>query len=229
MLDFCEEALRCGSRGLAGVARDCDEDAAQDPSRATQPLGNVARAVVHAMSSTEGVAPQPCPDIVLAGCLVAVVFGGAKRALGFFRKAELVPLFSLCGQGRCALFARLKPAPPLPEAGVDVYLRYAAGTAHLEAGRRRFGHEEAGPSLEELDEDERDNRMKKECRWARRRARAAEKHRAVVGPTRDECASRAEPRTERRRALQAHEIKPHVREISKGLDAQWWVSFSHRR
>ena len=133
MLDFCEEATDSYTmrvQGAGGSGKDCDEDAAQDPSRATQPLGNVARAVVHAMSSTGRVAPQPCPDIVLAGCLVAVVFGGAKRALlqAFSERPNLFPCLAYAVKEgipiakRC--FRDLNLHHHFPKQVVDVYLRY---------------------------------------------------------------------------------------------------------
>ena len=202
----------------------------------------MARAVVHAMSSTGRVAPQPCPDIVLAGCLVAVVFGGAKRALlqAFSERPNLFPCLAYAVKEGIPIAKRclrdLNLHHHFPKQVVDVYLRYRPLVPLISKPgddvlaippRREYWR---CPSLEELDEDERDNRMKKECRWARRRARAAEKHRAVVGayPRRVRVAklNRAPRDGEPYKPMKS---SPHVREISKGLDTEWWISFSHRR
>lgn len=192
VLDWVEEACDTYTAEIhgAGASAKDDDHAVSDASRAVATMTHAEKAVAHAFRGGR-CAPAHVPSAGNAGALLACVFGGSRTQLvvELAQRPNLFPALARAVQEgvSCArkCLANLNFATTFPPRLVDQYRRFRVLVPILQHEYWRC------PSLEtELDAD--DEEMQTACRNARKRARAAERHRLATGafPRRIRVASR---------------------------------------
>ncbi|KAH8075694.1 hypothetical protein JL721_1709 [Aureococcus anophagefferens] len=181
VLDFIEEAcdVYCAEIQGAGASAKDDDNAISDASRAVAPMSVAEKACAAAFEGGR-CAPARAPPAATAGALLAVVFGGARTMLvtEMSQRPCLFPVLARAVQENvpCAkkCLENLNFAIQFPPKLVHQYRRFRVLVPYLHDEYWRC------PSLE-MEMDANEEEMQNACRGARKRARAAERHRLATG------------------------------------------------